>query len=84
MEGRREMWVITRVQMRIDSSFEQALADAVEREADDCPVCKSVLEAIGALPAHCPKCGTVRSTAWQERMEELACRVIAKGREKSC
>ena len=72
------MWVVTRVQPFLDGPFEQALAGIVEREASDCPCCKAVLEAVGALPAHCRMCGRVRSIQWQRRVEELASRELAR------
>jgi tRNA(Ile2) C34 agmatinyltransferase TiaS len=77
------MWVITRVQMRIDGAFERALAEVVEREAAACPCCTSVLQATGALPAHCTTCGRVRSIQWQARVEELASRELAGERVKA-
>jgi hypothetical protein len=77
------MWVITRVQMRPGGAFEQALAEVVEREAAACSCCASVLEATGALPAHCTVCGRVRSIQWQARVEELANRILAGERVKA-
>ncbi len=74
------MWVITRIQPFVDGRFEQALALVVEAEAEACPCCKSVLEATGALPVHCQMCGKVRGVEWQEKVEEMAGKVmIGKG-----
>ena len=76
------MWVITRVQARIDGPFEQALEEIVKSEAADCPCCASVLEASGALPTHCPACGRVRSIGWERSMEDLANHELAQGEKR--
>lgn len=76
------MWVVTRLQAHLNDDFEQALNAVVESEAETCPVCKAILEATGALPAHCPACGRVRSITWQRAVEELASREIAGRRAR--
>ncbi len=71
------MWVLTRIQTRIDDAFETRLAAIVESEAAGCPNCRGVLEATGALPTHCPACGRVRGVAWERQVEERANRELA-------